>query len=729
MVYFAHPGHPLLDHLNSVAGLAREFASAFASAEWGYLAGLWHDFGKFQHEFQRRLAGEKIAVEHSGAGAALAAQKAIHSLAFVIAGHHAGMANPVASLPDGPKPLRERVEENRELLGVLRNCVPEEILAHDAPPLPAFLQASSFAGRVARENAARQSEFWVRFLFSALTDADYLDTEAFLEPAKAVARRQSDSLASLLPKLESVLAAKTASISDGQRELPINRARTAVADACRRAWNSPPGLFSLTAPTGAGKTLAAMLFALGHARMHDQRRVIVVLPYTSIIEQNAQVYRSVFGDGNVIEHHCNYDPPPSELTTRNQLATENWDAPVIVTTTVQFFESLFSNRSSRCRKLHNIARSTVILDEVQSLPPGVLLPILDALNELASNYGCSIVLSTATPPALCERSGMPQGLRNVREIIPDPSSLAHNLKRVRYHWPANGDETWEHLAERISRHDRVLAVVHRREDARHLAILLKKLCPQEADSVFHLSALMCPAHRSDVLARVREVLAAGQPCRLVSTQLIEAGVDIDFPVLYRALAGVDSIVQAAGRCNREGLVAEGEVFVFRAPTLPPQGVLRKGYEIMATFLSAQQSFDPSDPEASRDYFRKFYFASTLDQQGIQSARAGMNFATVARDFRIIEDGCTMPLVVPYGDALARLAGVRRMATKEGLRSLQPYTVRIYPQAAAQLRQAGALDEICEGLWATATPFTHLYDKQYGFVLNAELEPDPASLVI
>ena len=665
-------------------------------------------------------------MEHSGAGAALADKRSLLPIAFPIAGHHAGLANFVESLPDGPKPLRERLAENQAILNSLLPIVPQQVLEATPPTRPSFLRQPVPNNRLAKDDAKRRMEFWIRFLFSALTDADYLDTEAFLDPERAKARGGFRSIGELLPLLELEIAQKAQRLSAEQQRFPINAARNAVAAACRQAADLPPGLFSLTAPTGAGKTLSAMLFAMQHAMRNGQRRVIVVLPYTSIIEQNAEVYRKVFGAGDLIEHHSNYDPSTSEDTTRYQLATENWDPPIVVTTTVQFFESLYANRSSRCRKLHNIANSVVILDEVQSLPPGVLLPILDGLNELSTNYGCSIVLSTATPPALAERAALPQGLRGVREIIADPSALAGQLKRVRYHW-AERETTWEVLAGQICAHQRALAVVHRRDDARLLAALLHEL--RRGDPVFHLSALMCPAHRSEVLNRVREILASEQPCLLVSTQLIEAGVDIDFPVVYRALAGLDSIVQAAGRCNREGRAAEGSVYIFRATTQPPPGVLRKGYEVMKTMLAANEAIDPSDPEACRQYFDAFYFANSLDAHGIQAARAELNFATVAREFRLIEDDFTKPVVVPYGDAEKRLNDVRRFVTREGLRSLQPFSVRIYPEAFAQLHRAGALDEVCDGLHAISQVFAHLYDKDFGLTLNSNLTPDPAKLVI
>jgi CRISPR-associated endonuclease/helicase Cas3 len=742
MSYYAHSfrdrpieeWHSLEEHLRATANLANAFADSFGSGPWAYLAGLWHDLGKFQSEFQRRLRGEQISVEHSGAGAAYAYEQhgaSATPLAFVIAGHHAGLANLRASKEGAPAPLIERLDSNRAVSQHLATVAPGHILSHKLPSRPAFLEGGD------KEDQLLRCEFWTRFLFSCLTDADYLDTEQALDPRRAASRSQEFDLRDLLPVIEATIAQRRGPGS------PLQDARDTVVNACRIAAESKPGLFSLTAPTGAGKTLASMLFAIRHAALHKEedglRRVIVVLPYTSIIEQNAQVYRDLFGERAVLEHHSNLDPEKEverngrEITEIHKLASENWDAPLIVTTTVQFFESLFANRASRCRKLHNIARSVIILDEVQSLPPEFLLTILDALKELTVRYGCTVVLSTATPPALLARPSFPAGLSRATEIIPDPSHLARDLRRVKYHWPDRPEpEDWDALANRIAAHPRALAIVHLRDDARRLAEKLSALRPDEP--VYHLSAAMCAKHRSDILSNVRATLGSRQPCRLVSTQLIEAGVDIDFPVLFRAMAGLDSIVQAAGRCNREGNPILGEVHIFQPATEPPPGVLRRGLETMRLLLAAKgTNLDPSDPATCEEYFRAFYQITIRDRHGIQADRLEFNFATVAAKFRLIDDGYTATIVVPYKGSEERLRQAEGEAQplRERLRALQPYTVGIYPLALARLRAVGAIGEIFpeSEIYRLLPAFYHLYDGHLGLVMGPDLIPDPSRYII
>ncbi len=677
----------LEDHLLGVAKLAARFAEVFDSESWGYCAGLWHDLGKYQAEFQQRLLGSQVSVEHSGAGAALAFKKSKElgmPLAFVIAGHHAGLANPVSGQPGSPSPVRERLKENALTLEKIFPYTPDEIASHTLPQIPEFLRASS---GLRRDDLSRKSEFWTRFLFSVLVDADRIDTEAFCEPTKTALRSRFSTINRLRQRLESFIRNKIDGLSSIEKAKPLNLWRMEILEACRKAAVHPPGIFSLTVPTGGGKTLSAMSFALGHAEQHALRRVIVVIPYTSIIEQNADVYRQALGAENVVEHHSNLDPDKSkstygeELTRRHELACENWDAPVIVTTTVQFFESLFSNHPSRCRKIHNIARSVIILDEVQSLPPGFLLSIVEALNELATHYGCSIVLSTATPPALAARERFEVGLTGIREIVANTKELTEKLKRVEYAWPT-GDApamTWPQLAARMAEHQQVLAVVHKRDDARNLARELQGVAPDEP--VWHLSALMCAAHRSEVLAEIKETLARGAACRVVSTQLVEAGVDVDFPVVYRALGGLDSIVQAAGRCNREGHLEKGHVVVFRAATSPPRGTPRRAMEVTETLLrEAGGRLDPSDPEVFENYFRMLYLVENQDLKRIQTLRQEFNFATVGHEFRLIEDGFTQSIVVPYGEAEKHLQALRLKEPKrETLRGIQRFIVNIYPE--------------------------------------------------
>ena len=397
--------------------------------------------------------------------------------------------------------------------------------------------------------------------------------------------------------------------------------------------------------------------------------MIVAIPYTSIIEQNAEVYRLALGQENVIEHHANLDPDAE--TIRNRLASENWDAPVVVTTNVQLLESLFANRPSRCRKVHNISGSVVLLDEVQTLPTRHLDAIVEVLQELTDSYGCSLVLSTATQPALVRSDSLPRGLRSVHEIVPNPPSLFARLRRVEVDWSGAlaPEVSWSTLAAEISRHEVVLVVVHRRRDARELAELL----PEERR--FHLSALMCAAHRARTLEQIHQRLQSGGPCRVVSTQLIEAGVDVDFPVVYRALGGLDSIAQAAGRCNREGKLAAGRVIVFRSPTPPPAGTLRKGLERAESLLrAAGGALDLADPDLYATYFRVLYLGEDLDAAGVQAARQALKFATVARKLRLIEDGFAYPIVVPWGDGEQRLEALRRMGpSRERLRELSSGT--------------------------------------------------------
>ena len=466
----------LEEHLLGVAKLAASFAGAFGSESWGYLAGLWHDLGKYQIEFQQRLLGSQSSVEHSGAGAALAVRKKREfgiPLAFVIAGHHAGLANYAESDVGLPAPLQERLRENVSTIEKTLPAIPEKITGPPVPSLPIFVQPKP---GLRNGSLFRRSEFWTRFLFSALVDADRLDTEAFCDPDKGRLRGRFDPVAVLRQRLDSFIDNKTRGLSDVEKIQPVNLCRAEVLNSCRDAAMLPPGVFSLTVPTGGGKTLSAMSFALRHAEHCDLRRVIVVVPYTSIIEQNADIYSQALGAENVVEHHSSLDPDNKkskhgeELTVRHELACENWDAPVIVTTTVQFFESLFSNHPSRCRKIHNISRSVIILDEVQCLPPGYLLSIVEALNELVSDYGCTIVLSTATPPALAARERFEQGLSSIRPIVAYPREMVEKLKRVVYTWPAPGSPpvTWPQLAKAMVECRQVLAVVHRRNDAREL---------------------------------------------------------------------------------------------------------------------------------------------------------------------------------------------------------------------------------------------------------------------
>jgi len=713
---------PLSSHLDTVAELAGTHASRFGSAEWGRLAGLWHDLGKYHPRFQQRLSDSTVTQPHSGAGAWLAKEKNSTRgmpLAAVIAGHHAGLANWLDGATLGERLARAQANEWPQT----KPHIPSRLLDFEVPQVPAFLKTKT------------SSEFWTRMLFSALVDADRLCTERFHDPGAPARRAGSvDLIPELCQRLEDEVARIHVSLSDEARARPLHRCRREVSEACSAAAKEERGIFSLTVPTGGGKTLASMRFALNHAVQRDLGRVIVVIPYTSIIEQNAEQYARIFGRQNLIEHHSNLDierrlkVAGEAVADWQDLAAENWDAPIIVTTTVQFFESLFTNHPSRARKLHNIANSVIILDEVQSLPPDKLLTLLDGLKELCTHYGCSIVLCTATPPALLKSSRFTHGLENVREIINNPAMLASQLNRVKYEWPVPGTPPveWPALAEQIAKNASALVVTHRRADARELARELERCSGK--DAVLHLSALMCPAHRLDVLRKVRSRLSAAEPCILVSTTLIEAGVDIDFPVVYRALAGLDSIVQAAGRCNREGRLDKGRVVVFRAPTKPPSGVPGLGLAVTEVMLNNDESINADNPETQVRYFTQLYGASDLDRDHIQRERERFNFATVAEKFRLIEDGFTETIIVPYGAAMERVGDLQQ-AVKRGdanlrdrFRALQPFTVSVYRKAFDAAMEAGALVGVegCEGIHFLRAESKDHYHPKYGLVIGDDI---------
>lgn len=732
--------HDLRQHLEEVAELAAGFAAKFGTADYARAAGLWHDLGKNAPDFQsmlRRNARERIDHKHAGAIRAIDrfGRGVGLPLAFVITGHHAGIPDLVHI--DGPDHLASP-EYKARLAGILAD--PAAVTPDPPrPPRPAYLarRPDDRPG-----DAERRYEFWVRMLLSCLVDADHLDTEAFRDATTAgvreAARHRYATPAELLAMFDrsvSKFAAAAGTVNEVRRRV--------LADCRAKGAGCPPGVFTLTAPTGSGKTLAGMGFALEHAVARGLDRVIVVIPYTSIIDQNARVYRGVFGAGNVIDHHASLDPQTE--TAENRLAAENWDAPVVVTTSVQFVESLLANRPSKCRKLHNVCKSVVLFDEVQTLPAPHLVPIVDVLKELVGNYGVSLVLSTATQPALKARRGADgtpvPGFGAVTEIVSDVPGAFAALRRVDVRWPANlaAPTGWPALAGELAERDEVLCIVHRRDDARDLVRELDLRVP----GTTHLSALMCATHRLTVIDRIKDLLEANRrrrargeavvPVRVVATQLVEAGVDLDFPAVYRAFGGLDSLAQAAGRCNREGRLGDGrrgEVVVFVAPTKPPDGTPRKAADVARRMLAADPQLDPLDPAVYDRYFRDVYAVHEVDPAGVQAMRAGWQFRTLAESFSMIEDDGSEAVVVPYGDAPARLAEVERLGPSRGrLRALQPFVVTVYPHQLQRLRAAGVVREVAETVQAVDVA-THagLYSDRFGLVLDGPFAVDPGTLV-
>ena len=716
----------LMTHIDGVRNNSSLFSKAFGCEAWGALLGDWHDLGKFMEAFQRYMLEDEQRIEHAVVGGRYATDQfddPLRKLALqlTITCHHTGLQNSEA--------LRKRLASAAQLVHNAIKNAPNALLNRKLPEWPEWLIPPSVTAEEKKINEWKRSlEFWIRILHSCLVDADWLDAEK--RDPDAPKRPDFPSIDKLRDELDRHIDAK---VSDAKKNnwTPVNAQRKNVLDACRKSAITKTGYFSLTVPTGGGKTLSGMSFALNHAVENKMKRVIVVIPYTSIIEQNSSVYAEVFGRENVIEHHSNIDPEKD--TERNRLASENWDAPIIVTTNVQFFESLYANKNSRLRKLHNISRSVIFLDEVQSLPPELLYPILDAIRELREHYGCSVVLSTATQPALKKRKSFMCGLDEVREIIPDEMGLSRHLARVNIEWETGRATEYPDISACILKENmqRVLVVTHKRKDARVLAGLLP-------DNTYHLSASMCPSHRKDILEEVKELLRnESSTVRLVSTQLIEAGVDIDFPIVFRALAGLDSISQTAGRCNREGKdVNGGRLIVFRAPTEPPAGILRLGKGITESLLNSSESdgvlrgddgsLDLTSPAIYDTYFRLFYAGVQLDGAGVQNARVSLDFPEVAKRFRMI-DSATYPVVVPYKDAYDNLDVVRAKfkSSRDDFRSLQPFIVQLYFQDFQALNNVGALGSIHEkAFFYLLPPYERLYDERFGLLPSEEnLFPD------
>lgn len=725
-------------HLRAVASLAAQNAHRFNSADWAYLAGLWHDLGKYRPRFQHyirqvsgfeadaHIKGEAGKAPHSTAGALLACARfgmLGRVLAYLIAGHHAGLYD--WSSKNSNLEYRLQQQNSRdEFDEALAQQPPADILDHRAfvPDLRAIPGGSGgFA-------------LWVRMLFSCLIDADRLDTEAYMDADKSAQRSNWPDMQALLDQFDPFMASKSITAET----TPVNLLRADILRQCREKAQDAPGLFSLTVPTGGGKTLSSLAFALEHAKRFGKRRIIYVIPYTSIIEQTADIFRFIFADA-VIEHHSNAETDPEKENHKSHLACENWDAPVVVTTNVQFFESLFAAKTSRCRKLHNIVDSVVVLDEAQLLPPEFLQPILDALNLLTKHYGVTVVLSTATQPALSTREYFDaknnmRGLDNVREIISDPGALYKALERVNVHLPADWDArmSWDALSEEINRRDSVLAIVNRRKDAR-------ELWQRMPEGTLHLSALMCGEHRSHIIRQIKKRLKDGILTRVVSTQLVEAGVDLDFPVVYRALAGLDSLAQAAGRCNREGRLAQGEVVVFIPPQPAPPGHLRKAEDACRSVLYGHAG-KPLERDLFAKYFEKLYHACNLDAHGVgellkvDGQTLAVNFRTAAEKFKLIQDEDSASVIVRYcglDGSDKTIETLLDMLKKEGpkrwlMRKLQRYTVTIHRREVMTLLAQGDVEEVIPGLFLQANDF--LYDKHLGLIIDGFLPPASALIV-
>lgn len=691
-------------HLSGTAELCRAFAAAFGAEKDGELAGTAHDIGKCTAGFQDRLLNGGPVVDHATAGAIACAKRGNRYVSACVAGHHGGLQDfgnmRTARRDDGT--FYGRLLKGREE-GCLEHCGESGV----ALPMAAISAAQGLN--------TLQASFWTRMLYSCLVDADFLDTERFMNGERD--RGGCDDMAALLARLRAYIEPWQTPTTE------LNRLRCEILNTCMEAGRKPKGVYTLTVPTGGGKTVASLEFALRHAVEHGMQRVIYVIPYTSIIDQNAQVFRDILGSGNVLEHHSGVQFDLSDGAAaedvRKALATENWDMPVVVTTAVQFFESLYAARSSRCRKLHNLANSVIIFDEAQMLPLPHLRPCVAAMASLAEQFHSTVVLCTATQPSLDDLLRTYAPSCPVTELCPQTALLYDRFCRVTFRQA--GVLTDEALAEQLNARRQVLCIVNSRKAAQKLFALL----PPEGS--YHLSTLMIPAQRQALLGEIRERLMQGKLCRVVSTSLIEAGVDVDFPAVYRELAGLDSVMQAAGRCNREGKrpAEDSIVTIFERTELPP---LLFRAAIGAAREALGEGRDPAAPETMARYFRSLrsLTGDALDKQGVIKAfTQGIEgcefpFRTVAEKFRLIDQN-TYTIYIPYGEGTALLQRLQDgECSRELYRKLGRYAVSVYDKHFQALYHTGALLTV-PALDSDSAILTDmgLYNKLMGLSLEAD----------
>lgn len=713
MEYLAHIDgdreQSVKDHLRGTADLAEEFAAKFGKADWGYCCGMLHDIGKYSQEFQRKIHENlNIQVDHSTAGAKVCNELGGYYwlLTYCIAGHHAGL------LDLGRKGLPSSLLGRLEKRLCDYSAFEKEIKIPQITTPPITL------------NPEKDPHFalsvFIRMLYSCLVDADFLDTEHFMSNG-TVQRDSGECMEVLLDKLKDRIAKWLVNRDD----TTVNGRRSEILRNCLEQGKNPKGLFQLTVPTGGGKTVASLAFALQHAVENHMDRVIYVIPYTSIIEQNAQVFREILGSENVLENHSNVDYESSEEFKPMQLAAENWDKPVVVTTNVQFFESLYANKSSKCRKLHNIVNSVIIFDEAQMLPANYLKPCMAMIEELLQQYGTSIVLCTATQPAL--QQFLPEKYV-ARELCPRRDEQFRFFERVTYQ---NIDTvTEEEMAEKLQQEWHALCIVNTRKRAQRLYEQL------QGEGVYHLSTTMYPAHRKRALAEIRERLddKKGKKCIVISTSLVEAGVDLDFTSVYRELAGVDSIIQAAGRCNRNGESGKDKSIVRIFQWEDKESVSGQRQQIDTTKNLLAEGRDITALDNITEYFRRLYRikGESLDIKKILDKFKDGNyqFATVAGEFNLIEENTVTVYINREPEAEALLQEILQQGlTKSRMRRAGQYCVNVRKKGEYEKRdmlfeemyRAGMLKEVdpsAKDFWVLTQE--EQYREDTGLKLEVEL---------
>jgi CRISPR-associated endonuclease/helicase Cas3 len=709
-------------HLKGAAELAKRFAEDFDSADWAYALGKLHDLGKGTPEWQNYLINGGKKIPHSIYGAKFAEDSwgvLGRLFSYSIAGHHAGLPNYYTS-------LKYRLD----------NAINKDFRSDvQIPKEPPWIFDSGL-----------DCSFWIRMLFSCLIDADRLDTERFCNPKHYKKRKfylsKNLSIDDLYNKLNEYINNKIKNTPKDKRNSIVFKSRQIVLENCKTAAKHETGFFSLTVPTGGGKTLSSMAFALNHAKIHGKKRIIYVIPYTSIIEQNASIFKDALGRNQVIEHHSSIDindsdendPNMDDLKERVKLAIENWEAPIIVTTTVQFYESLFSAKTSTCRKLHNIANSVVILDEAQLIPTEFLTPILQTLKLLTTCYNTSIIFCTATQPAFKDAKNDEIKKININptEIIENVDALYNDLQRVVVQMPPRDVKMeWQDLANELKKHEQVLCIVSTRKSARELYSLMPK-------GTYHLSAQMCAEHRSKKIKDIKEILENGKPIRVISTQLIEAGVDIDFPIVFKQMAGLDSIAQAAGRCNREGKLQQGNVIVFNSHQKPPKGLLLKAAETTQN-LPQYVLEEPLKPQTFKFFFETFYGkVNSLDGKNIYDLlklnhNLEFQFMEASEKFKIIPDEMQKSIIIPYSDG-EKSDGKKYIDRLKNskvpdfilLRKLQRYTVSVYENQFQELLNRGSLEEVLPNVFILKCDVE--YNDDIGLLID-EMPNNPIDYII
>lgn len=703
MIYYAHSNgesqaewEHLKDHLLRTAEKAAILGKPLGIEHLAYLVGLLHDLGKYSEYFQHKLRGVSVKTEHALAGAKELEKRFKKTrfemisiiAAFCIAGHHTGLPDFGTKIDHESEPtLQARLKREPDSYSAFQNEI----------DLSGFTELSIPRLTPTTKTGGFTLSFLTRMLYSVLVDADFLSTEAFYKENQG--RGDYPDIEEIQTRFQKFFSSKTFPSS------PINDLRKEILQACERRAEDPQGLFSLTVPTGGGKTLSSMHFALKHARKHGLKRIIYVIPYTSIIEQNAEVFREALGDDVILEHHSNFDWETftkeeskaeefdDSMSAKLKLASENWDIPIVVTTNVQFFESLFAYRSSRSRKVHNMANSVIIFDEAQMIPQSLLRASLLAISELVINYKSTAVLCTATQPQF--QGFLPESLK-ISEIMPDPTKLYDAFKRVSIVNLGEVDEG--SLAARLDDHHQVLCIVNTRKHAQKLYQMLSD------EGRFHLSTLMCPAHRNEVIEEIKDRLKKGLPCKVISTQLIEAGVDLDFPVGYRALAGLDSIIQAGGRVNRNRLTSEAKLFVFEPITdaikKTPSYIQQTG-DVAKQILRRWDGKDPICLEAITEYYESLYSIQTdhaFDSVEIlrcfekpKMRSLNFDFRTAAEQFKMINND-TIGIIIPRDQTARDLVERLNWVENPGptMRKLQRYSVNIYPNEFKTLLDAGRI---------------------------------------